>query len=348
MSTWGKRFVMQVTLTLSFIMVPLLSGPQAAALEEKQPPLSTSVSLLPLPVVYNTISIGAAHIWVTDEVGFFRKHGLDVALNYVGGVLATQAIVTGSYPIGFVSGTSVINANLGGGRVKLVAPGTNRMLYALVTSRDITTPIQLKGKKVGIARKGDASETATRLAARELGLDPERDFTMLQIGSSPERFAALTAGTIDGMVADPADVVRAKRQGFNVLLDLTTREIGYVATAVAMSDVFIRDKRETALKFLRGFVEGAHYYKTHPEETVQIAAAHLKTTDLDMLRQAWKVFAERLIPKKPFPTIEDIQLTIQEVGTQNPAAKNATPEQFLDSSLMQEIDRSGFIDRLYR
>jgi ABC-type nitrate/sulfonate/bicarbonate transport system substrate-binding protein len=115
-----------------------------------------------------------------------------------------------------------------------------------------------------------------------------------------------------------------------------------------MSDAFIRDKRETALKFLRGFVEGAHYYKTHPEETVQIAAAHLKTTDLDMLRQAWKVFAERLIPKKPFPTIEDIQLTIQEVGTQNPAAKNATPERFLDSSLMQEIDQSGFIDRLYR
>jgi ABC-type nitrate/sulfonate/bicarbonate transport system substrate-binding protein len=80
MSTWGKRFVMQVTLTLSFIMVPLLSGLQAAALEEKQPALSTSGSLLPLPVVYNTISIGAAHIWVTDEVGFFRKHGLDVAL----------------------------------------------------------------------------------------------------------------------------------------------------------------------------------------------------------------------------------------------------------------------------
>lgn len=79
------------------------------------------------------------------------------------------------------------------------------------------------------------------------------------------------------------------------------------------------------MKFLRAMVEGAHYYKTQPERSVQIAAAHLKTTDLNMLRQAWKVFSERLIPRKPFATAEDIQLTIQEVATQNPAARNAAP-----------------------
>jgi hypothetical protein len=115
-----------------------------------------------------------------------------------------------------------------------------------------------------------------------------------------------------------------------------------------MPELFIRDKRETALKFLRGYVEGVHYYKTHPEESVRIVAAHLKTNDLDMLRQGWKVFTERLIPMKPYSSIKDIQLIIQEMATQNPAAKNAMPERFIDSSLMEEIDRSGFIDRLYR
>jgi ABC-type nitrate/sulfonate/bicarbonate transport system substrate-binding protein len=171
---------------------------------------------------------------------------------------------------------------------------------------------------------------------------------MLQIGNSPDRFTALSTGKIDGMVADPADVVRAKRQGFNVLIDLTTKGIDYHGNGITMPELFIRDKRETALKFLRGYVEGVHYYKTHPEESVRIVAAHLKTNDLDMLRQGWKVFTERLIPMKPYSSIKDIQLIIQEMATQNPAAKNALPERFIDSSLMEEIDRSGFIDRLYR
>jgi len=341
MATKGKRFAVLITLGLSLIQLAPLSDLQAA-LGEKQPTLPK------LDVVYNNISIGAAPVWVTHEAGFFRKHELDVALTFARGVLATQAMVVGSFPIGFTSVSSVINANLAGARLRFVGAVTNKLIYAVVTARDITMPGQLKGKRVGIARFGDASETATRFAARELGLDPDRDIIMLQIGNSPDRFTALSTGKIDGMVADPADVVRAKRQGFNVLIDLTTKGIDYHGNGITMPELFIRDKRETALKFLRGYVEGVHYYKTHPEESVRIVAAHLKTNDLDMLRQGWKVFTERLIPMKPFSSIKDIQLIIQEMATQNPAAKNAMPERFIDSSLMEEIDRSGFIDRLYR
>src|SRR5712692_8904709 len=201
MATQRKRFVIAVTFGLS-LQVAVLTDLQAA-LGEKQPALSK------LDVVYNNISIGAAPVWVTHEAGFFRKHDLDVALTFARGVLATQAMVIGSFPIGFTSVSSVINANLAGARLRFVGAVTNKLIYAVVTARDITMPSQLKGKRVGIARFGDASETATRFAARELGLDPDRDIIMLQIGNSPDRFTALSTGKIDGMVADPADVVRA-------------------------------------------------------------------------------------------------------------------------------------------
>jgi len=336
-----KRFLFVITLGASLIQVTFLTDLQVA-LGEKQP------AAVRLNVVYNNISIGAGPIWVTHEAGFFRKHDLDVDLTFARGVLASQAMTVGSFPIGFTSVSGVINADLAGARLKFVGAVTNRLIYAVVTTRDITTPNQLKGKKVGIARFGDASETATRFAARELGLDPDRDMIMLQIGNSPDRFAALATGKIDGMVADPADVVRAKRQGFNIIIDLTTKGFGYHGNAITMPEGFIRDKRETALRFLRGYVEGIHYYKTHPEESVRIIAAHLKTNDLDMLRQGWKVFTERLIPTKPYSTAKDIQMIIQEIATQNPAAKNAAADRFIDSSLIEEIDRSGFIDRLYR
>jgi ABC-type nitrate/sulfonate/bicarbonate transport system substrate-binding protein len=175
---------MLVTLGLSLIQIALLSDLQAA-LGEKQPALS-------LNVVYNNISIGAGPIWVTHEVGFFRKHELDVALTFARGVLATQGMVVGSFPIGFTGVSSVINANLAGARLRFVGAVTNKLIYAMVTARDITSPSQMKGKRIGISRFGDASETATRFAARELGLDPDRDLIMLQIGNSPDRFAALS------------------------------------------------------------------------------------------------------------------------------------------------------------
>lgn len=334
---------------LSFSLLPFGVPAATPPLVEKQPPPRAPAGrLTPLNIVYNNISIGATPIWITHQAGFFRKHGLDVNLSFARGTLAEQAMLAGTFPVGFVSSSAVINSSLAGARIKIVASVSNKMLYAVVAARAITSAAQLRGKRVGISRFGDASETATRLAARELGLDPDRELAMLQIGNSPDRFAALQAGTIDAMVADPADVVRARREGLNVLIDLTAKGIDYQGGGLSMMEGFIRDQRETALNFVRAFAEGIHYYKNNREEVVRVAASYLKTSDLDMLRQAWQVFAERLIPMKPYPSVKGIQLVIGEVASRNPAARSATPEQFIDATLMEEIDRSGFIDRLYR
>src|SRR5687767_14386345 len=115
MTTQAKRFVMWVTLGLCLIQFAL--NDLQAASGEKQPALSTPGSVPSVDAVYNNISIGAGPIWVTHEAGFFRKHGLDVALTFARGVLATQAMVVGSFPIGFTSVSSVINADLAGARL---------------------------------------------------------------------------------------------------------------------------------------------------------------------------------------------------------------------------------------
>lgn len=341
----NKTALRLVLLLLALSTFPLGEAGAQKAQNEKPP------GTFPLPslnVAYNNISIGASPIWIMHHAGIFQKHGLDVTLSFARGTLATQAMVAGSFPVGFASTPSVISSSLAGARLKIVASLINRMIYAVVTAREITGAAQLRGKRVGISRLGDASETATRFAARELGLDPDRDLAMLQIGNSPDRFAALRAGRIEGMVADPADVIRAKREGFNVLADLTARGIDYQGSIVAMSEGFIRDHGETALNFVRAFVEGIHYFKNHREETIRVAATYLRTTDLDALRQGWQIFAERLIPEKPYPSVKGMQLVINEVASRNPAARNATPEQFLDTRLIEQVDRSGFIDRLYR
>jgi NitT/TauT family transport system substrate-binding protein len=342
----------RTTALLLMVILPLLSPSIASGqspLSEKHPsPPVTPREQTVLNIVYGNISVSAAPLWITQRAGIFQKHGFDARLSFARGTLATQAVIAGSFPVAILSPPSVVNSVLAGTRIKMVAGLIDKLGYMVVSARHITNPFQLKGKRAGISSFGATSETATRFAARELGLDPDRDLVMLQIGNSSARFAALASGNIEWMVADPADVVPARRQGYNILLDLTTRGIDYQVSAVVMTEDFIRNQRETALRFMRALIEGIHYFKTKREETIKVAADHLKTQDFDAVAFSWQVHAERLVPSRPYPSAKGMQIVIKEVASQNPLARNSMPEQFFDTSIIDEVDRSGFIDRLYR
>ena len=309
---------------------------------------TASPALTTLNIVYSNISVSSAPIWVTQQAGIFRKHGFDARLSFARGTLAAQAMLAGSFPAGFISPSNVVTTTLAGARMKIVGGLLDKMVYMVVSARNVANAAQLRGKRMGISSFGSSSETATRMALKELGLDPERDVTMLQIGNSADRYAALASGRIEAMLAEPTDVARARKEGFNILIDLTTRGIEYQGAAIAMTESVIRDQRETALRFLRAMVEGVHYFKTHREESVKAAAAYLRSADVDAIAYSWQVHAERLVPAKLYPSIKGMQLVIREVAQRSPAAAGITPEQLMDTTLLDEIDRSGFIDRLYR
>lgn len=115
-----------------------------------------------------------------------------------------------------------------------------------------------------------------------------------------------------------------------------------------MTEDFIRNQRETALRFMRALIEGIHYFKTKREDTIKVAAYYLKTQDVDGVAFSWQVHAERLVPSRPYPSPKGMQIVIKEVASQNPLARNSIPEHFFDTTIIDEVDRSGFIDRLYR
>ena len=338
----------RLALLILSLLVPRIGNGQSPSAEKHAVPSVSAREPTVLNIVYGNISVSAAPLWITQKAGIFQKYGIDARLSFARGTIATQAVIAGSFPVAILSPPSVVNSVLAGTRIKMVAGLIDKLGYMVVSARHITSASQLKGKRAGISSFGATSETATRFAARELGLDPDRDLVMLQIGNSSARFAALASGNIEWMVADPADVIPAQRQGYNVLLDLTTRAIDYQVSAVVMTEEFIRNRRELALQFMRALIEGIRYFKTQREETIKVAADYLKTRDLDAVGFSWQVHAERLVPARPYPSAKGMQLVIKEVASQNPLARNRTAEQFFDTSLIEEVDRSGFIDRLYR
>jgi NitT/TauT family transport system substrate-binding protein len=301
---------------------------------------------IPLTVIYDNRSVGTGRLWLMYEAGLFAKHGLDVQLEST--QLGTRAMVAGQYDVGNVSTSTVIASDIEGGDLKIVMAINGKIQYALVVSKDITTPAQMRGKTFAIARIGDLSDTATRLILRRLGLNPDTDVTLLQVGNSPERYAALMTGQIQGMVADPMDVVRARRDGFSVIADPQTLNIDYAGNVMAMRGQFLRERRDVAMRVVRAAVEGIAYYKTHEDEAVAVVQKYLLSDDVDAIREGVRTFASDIMPRKPYVTESGLRPIIDVIAVNTPKVLDYPWDHFVDNSFVEELDRSGFIDGLYR
>ena len=300
-------------------------------------------------IAYSSISPNQAPSWAAYETGLFRKYGLDVQLIFVeSGSRTVQTLVSGDVVAAQVAGAGVIQSNLQGSGVVLIAGFLNTLDYKLMVSRDITRPDQLKGKAVAVSRAGSSSDFATRYALEKYGLVPDKDVAILQIGSQPARFAALETGKINGVMVSIPVTARAAKLGFNALADLQMLGLEYQHSALAVSQSLIKSQPDLVRNILKAHVEAIHYMKTHRKETFAILAKYLKTDDADALQEAYEAEIEALIPQKPYPTLKGIQTILRELGAKDAAARAARPEQFVDLTFMKELDSSGFIDRLYK
>jgi NitT/TauT family transport system substrate-binding protein len=298
---------------------------------------------------YSAISPASSSAWFAYEGGFFRKNGLDAQLIFVeSGSRMVQTLISGDVVAAQVAGAPVIQSNLQGSGVVIIAGLLNTMDYKFVVSRDITRPDQLKGKTVAVSRVGSSSDFATRYALEKYGLIPDKDVAILQIGSQPARFSALETGKIHGvMIAIPL-TSKAAKMGLNTLADLQMLGLEYQHTSLAVSQNLIKTQPDLVRNVLKSFVEGIHYAKTHRKEAIAILAKYLRTDDSDALQEAYEAELQGLIPEKPYPTTKGIQIILREMGVKDPNARSARPEQFVDLSFMKELDSSGFIDRLYK
>jgi len=309
----------------------------------------TPQSLKKITIGYSSISPASSSAWFAYEGGFFRKYGLDAQLIFIeSGSRMVQTLISGDVVAAQVGGAPVVQSNLQGSGVVIIAGLLNTMDYKFVVSRDITRPDQLKGKTVAVSRVGSSSDFATRYTLEKYGLVPDKDVAILQIGSQPARFSALESGRIHGvMIAIPL-TARAAKLGLNILADLQMLGLEYQHTSLAVSQTMIKTQPDLVRNVLKSFVEGIHYAKTHRKKALAILAKYLKTDDADALQEAYESELQALIPEKPYPTLKGIQTILREMGAKDANARSARPEQFVDNSFMKELDSSGFIDRLYK
>ena len=334
-------------LIFSFFLYSVLTIGAARNPDAAESPRSQSSKTI--AIAYSGISPSQAPAWVAYEQGFFKKNGLDVQLIFIeSGSRAVQTLISGDVAAAQVAGTSVIQSSLKGSGLVMIAGFLNTMDYKLIVAHDITRPDQLKGKTVAVSRVGSSSDFATRYALDKYGLIPDKDVSILQIGSQPARFSALETGKIQAvMIAIPL-TAKAKKMGFNTLADLQMLGLEYQHTGLAVTRNLIKTQPDLVRNILRSFVEAIHYMKVNRKETLTVLAKYLKTDDADALDEAYESIIQALVPEKPYPTLKGIDIILRELGTKDPDARSAKPEQFVDLTFIKELDNSGFIDRLYK
>jgi NitT/TauT family transport system substrate-binding protein len=302
-----------------------------------------------LTIAYSSVSGNMAPLWITHERGFFRKNGLDVQIVFIeSGSTAVQSLTNKDVAFAQMAGAGVLQSRLRGSDVVMIAGFLNTLDYQLMVEKSITRPEQLKGKTMAVSRFGSSSDFATRYALEKFGLVPEKDVSILEIGSQPARFAALESGKIQAaMIAVPL-TVRAKALGFQVLADLQMLGLEYQHTGLATTQALIKSRPDLVRNVMKAYVEGIHYYKTNRPESIAILAKYLKTNDSELLNEVYTDLGLTLTPQKPYPTLRGIDIMIREMAARDPKAKAARPEEFVDLTFIKELDSSGYIDRLYK
>ena len=302
-----------------------------------------------IKVGYSSIGVGQSLVWVAKEAGLFKENGLDVQLIFIGSSsIVTQAVIAGDVPIAIMSGSTAINSQLAGADLVIAASTKKDPAQAfLVTAKGISQPAQLKGKKLAVSRLGASSDFILRVILKKLGLVPDKDVAIIQIGSSPVRMAALANGVADGTALTFEEMMVAKKMGFNVLMNLMDFGVEALNSDVVTTRRFIRESRETVQRFIKGMIKGVSFFAANKKFSTDVIARYTKSTDTEKIEYGYDFVAKTFL-KKPYTPIKGVQLALEEIGERNPAAKTANPEQFIDMSMVKEFDQSGYIDALYK
>lgn len=286
-----------------------------------------------------------APLWAAKEGRYFEKYGIKnlEVIQFSGGQPVTRALLGGDIQISTTGGAAVINARLKGADTVVIARTVGVFPYTLYVGKEIRDAADLKGKRLAVSTVGGSGYVAAQYALRKLGIDPDKDVAMLQIGDFGTRLASLAAGTVQGTLLLPPFTLRAKEMGLRPLYDMVASGVQYPINQITARQSFIKSQRDTVKNFMRAFVAGLARLRTDREFGTRVLSKNLRENDAKILQETYD-FWLKVFPRSPNPGPEDatVFLELMQVKEQRDW------RDFVDTSVMDELDREGFVASVYR
>jgi len=288
-----------------------------------------------------SIVIDFAPLWIARDKGIFRDERIDPEITYIqGNVRAVQSLVAGEVQFGIAGSAGAISARAAGEDVIIVAVPMNRLDYTFVGRLPVNRAADLAGKKVGIGAVGGSDEVATRIALEKLGVNPS-SVTMLTVGGSGERLAALRAGSVEAATVGGATFIGGGA-GLYKLIDLTDLGVEFPFTAIFTTKRYAAANRDAVLGFIRGYMRGVRFFQEHKEEAIAITARNLRTTNKELIERQWLYAKDRMFEKIPNATEKGFKLVFDMLSPRNPKVTGLRMDDVFDGSFVKELADKGF------
>ena len=283
-------------------------------------------------------------VFTAYEEGIFKKNGLEVELIHIpSSSRGIQAILAGEIAFSYMDGNNAVQANLKGAGLALVAGATNHMVFSLMAKPEIKKISDLRGRKIGITRVGSSTHTSALYALSQAGLKPV-DYQILPLMEVPSILIALMAGQIDAGVVSPPTNSRARKAGFNELMNIAKEGPEYVSVAIGTTRAYIKANEDTVRRVVRSYTEAVQLFRASKQIGMRVLQKYTKVKDQEILEDAYNQFREYL-EFPPYVSRKGVEAILAELGEKEPAAKAAKPDDFMDMRFVSELEKEGFFKK---
>jgi NitT/TauT family transport system substrate-binding protein len=293
-------------------------------------------------ILYGT-SASPSHlpVWVAKDAGYFEKAGMNVEpVQIRGGSLITLAIITGDLPFSGAGAESIVAARAAGGDVVLLACPVDADPVYLVTRPEIKSAADLKGQGTAVTRYGSTTHFYLRAALRHIGLNPDKDMIVLQLGAGPEIVAALDVGRIAAAALTTRYAIPFLQRNWPVLVDLSSTDLVYPSSCVASSRTFIRKEPKLTEDFLRAYVAGIELIKKNHAFAEKSFAKWMREKDPAMTKKTVQAYA-KIFKSAPVVPDKGINNVVLDLIKARPDFKDYLdrPEPFRENGPLEKVLR---------
>jgi ABC-type nitrate/sulfonate/bicarbonate transport system substrate-binding protein len=305
--------------------------------------------LEPVTVGYSTFSGAYMPLWLAVEERLGRKYGLDLKAIYAGRIRPQQLLASNDVPFVMATGTGAITSHILGVKDQaIIFVSINKVNSAIFSRPEIKTAEELRGKIVATGRPGAFGDTMVRYVLRaKLGLVPDRDVKMLPIGEAQLTFPALERGVVQAASLTIPFTLIAKKMGYRELIDYDKAGVVYPYNTITTLRQTLNKYPDLTEKLLKTMIEGTYIAKTDREKSLAVMKKYMRGTSDEILEETYQ-YAKSVTEENPTPSLEITKAALEILSYEYPKAKDTDPNLIIDTSVMNRIERSGFIRALYK
>lgn len=311
--------------------------------------VTSSIAAERIRIGYSSISGSYMGLWVAHDAGLFTKEGLEDQMILIpSGSQLAQVAVAGEIDLAALNGSSAMAAALQGADLKIIGNTTNKLIFSIYVRPEIRTIEGLKGKKIGVTRFGSATDISARFALRRHNLDPQKDVSILQMGAMSSIMGALQGGSIDAGVVSPPTLFAVDKMGFKELVNITDMDLAFPNPSLIVQGGIMKRKPDLVDRFMRAYAMAIHRAKTDRVLTFKSIAKYTKIEDPVVLQKAYDLYVGKVLERAPYINMAGMKNALDDLAKTVPAAKEAKPEQFIETRFLENLEKSGLLKELYR